>query len=204
MKQKSLVVSKRKDPRTARTIMQIDGAFVAFMQRRAYSGIRVGDITKKAGVGRATFYAHYISKHELLRSQIRRIVVPMLKEQPQAPYLFNCTMLFVHISHAQFAFRSLMTGSSRLIAERIIRDCVEERVVSVLSRNETPLAESVVPRFVAASLITLIVWWIENDLKSSPAEMQSAYQALVGGGLQAHGAFNIKPTYHHPHQSPDP
>ncbi len=185
MKQKSLCVSKRSDPRTAHTRSQIDGAFVTLMQRRAYSGIRVSDITKKAGVGRATFYAHYTSKHELLRSQIRRIVVPMLKEQPQTPHLFDCTLFFAHITHARFVFRSLMAGASRFIAERIIRDCLEERVLSTLAHSEGSVAESAAPRFVAASLITLIVWWIENDLKSSPAEMQGAYQALVGGGLRA-------------------
>lgn len=185
MKQKSLTVSKRNDPRTTRTIGQIDGAFVTLMQRRAYSGIRVSDITKKAGIGRATFYAHYLSKHELLRAQIRRIVAPKLREQPQAAYLFDCTTLFVHITHARFAFRSLMTGSSRIIAERIIQDCLEERVLSMLTRNEASVTESVAPRFVAASLVTLIVWWIENDLKSSPAEMQGVYETLVGGGLQA-------------------
>ncbi len=186
MKQKSLTVSKnRNDPRITHTIGQIDDAFVALMQRRAYSGIRVSDITKKSGVGRATFYAHYQSKHELLRSQIRRIVVPMLREQPQAAHLFDCTMLFVHISQAQFAFRSLMTGSSRIIAERIIQDCLEERVLSTLTRNWTTAAESVTPRFVATSLVTLIAWWIENGLRSSPTEMQDVYQTLVGGGLQA-------------------
>jgi AcrR family transcriptional regulator len=188
MKQKSPSVSKRDDPRAVHTLRQIDSAFVALMQRRAYSGLRVSDITKKAGVGRATFYAHYASKHELLRSQIRRFVVPMLAELPEAPYLFDCTAFFEHVVQAQFAYRSLMTGASRLIAERIVRDCLEARVCSAIARDDASVAQSAAPRFVAASLLTLVVWWIENDLKSSPAEMQRAYQALVGGGLAAIGS----------------
>jgi AcrR family transcriptional regulator len=185
MKQKSHSVSKSTDPRTAQTVRQIDAAFLGMMQRRAYSGIRVSDISKKAGVGRATFYAHYASKHELLRSQLRRVVVPMLIEHPEAPYLFDCTVFFEHIAHARFTYRSLMTGPSRLIAERIVRDCLEERVRSALARGAEFAEITAIPRFVAAALLTLVVWWVENDLRLSPARMQNAYQALVGGGLQA-------------------
>jgi AcrR family transcriptional regulator len=185
MKHKSHTVSNLDDPRTAQTLRQIDTAFFGMMHRRAYSGIRVSDITKKAGIGRATFYAHYASKHELLRSQIRRIVAPMLIEQPAAPHLFDCTTFFQHIAHAQFTYRSLMTGTSRLVAERIVQDCLEERVCAVLARRETSAQNSAIPRFVAATVLTLAVWWIENDTQLSPADMQGAYRALVGGGLQA-------------------
>ncbi len=185
MKHKSHTVSKPDDPRTAQTLRQIDDAFFGMMHRRAYSGIRVSDITKKAGIGRATFYAHYASKHELLRSQIRRIVAPMLIEQAEAPHLFDCTAFFQHIARAQFTYRSLMTGASRLVAERIVRDCLEERVCAVLAHRETSEQNSAIPRFVAATVLTLAVWWIENDTKRSPVDMQCSYRALVGGGLQA-------------------
>lgn len=158
---------------------------MALMRRRVYSGIRVSDIAKKAGIGRATFYAHYQSKHELLRVQFRRVVFLLIKDQPQMTWLFDCAPLFAHIKEAQFAFRSLMTGSSRLVTERIMRDCLEQRVLTTLANNETSVAHSAAPRFVAASLMTLIIWWVENGLQSTPAEMQAAYRAFVGGGLQA-------------------
>jgi AcrR family transcriptional regulator len=185
MKHKSTSVRIGRDRRTVHTIRQIDSAFVAMMQRRMYSGLRVSDITKKAGVGRATFYAHYASKHELLRSQLRRIVVPMLRERPEAPHLFDCTVFFEHVAHAQFTYRSLMTGASRLIAERIVRDCLEERVRCALKQRVIATDMGAIPRFVASTLLTLVIWWIENELQLTPTEMQSAYQALVGGGLEA-------------------
>jgi AcrR family transcriptional regulator len=193
MKHKSTSVPKNKDRRTAHTIRQIDSAFLAMMQRRMYSGLRVSDITRKAGVGRATFYAHYASKHELLRSQLRRIVIPMLKEEPGAPHLFDCTMFFEHIAHARFTYRSLMTGGSRLIAEGLVRDCLEERVRRALEKRVTPAEMGAIPRFVASTLLTLVIWWVENEFQSTPAEMQKAYQALVGGGLEAIGSARPPP-----------
>src|SRR5512143_2071165 len=66
------------DQRVARTRDLLDAAFVALLHRRTYEAIRVGDIVRKAGVGRATFYAHYATKHDLLQSQLRRIVFPMI------------------------------------------------------------------------------------------------------------------------------
>jgi AcrR family transcriptional regulator len=193
MKHKSTSVRKARDRRSARTIRQIDAAFVAMMQRRMYSGLRVSDITKKAGVGRATFYAHYASKHDLLRSQLRRIVVPMLREQAEASHLFDCTVFFEHVAHAQFTYRSLMTGASRLIAERIVRDCLEERVRYALEQRVIAFEMGAIPRYVASTLLTLVIWWIENELQLTPTEMQSAYQALVGGGLEAIGSARRPP-----------
>ena len=84
MKQQSISVCKAPDPRASLTLAQIDAAFIALMTRRAYEGIRVGDITTKARVGRTTFYAHYNSKHDLLRSKLIRITLPLLAEQPSS------------------------------------------------------------------------------------------------------------------------
>ena len=79
-KQKSRSVSKAAagrngaaqpaDIRAVRTRQQINSAFVMLMHRRSYDSMRVSDITRKAGVGRATFYAHFTSKDDLLRSQL--------------------------------------------------------------------------------------------------------------------------------------
>ena len=69
--------SKKKDERVVRSRKRLDAAFVELLHRRAYGNMRVSDIAKKAGVGRATFYAHYPSKDHLLRSQFDRFVAPM-------------------------------------------------------------------------------------------------------------------------------
>lgn len=190
-KHKSRTVSKVNDPRAAASRAKINAAFVTLLhRRRSYAGIRVSDITRNAGVGRATFYAHYDSKHDLLRAEMRSVVVPMLVASRSSACLFDCTRFFAHIRHVPLIYRSLTQGASHLITERIMQECFEERVAAELKRlaprypGPSAVVEAVAARFVAASLLALVAWWVENDTKASPTEMQAAFESLVDGGLR--------------------
>jgi AcrR family transcriptional regulator len=111
-KQKSASVSHRrdqtrKDERIRRTRIQIDAAFVELLHRRHYGSIRVSDITKKAHIGRATFYAHYPDKDTLLRSQFDRIVAPMIG-RAHGTSAIDATAFFDHIRTAPHFYKTLM------------------------------------------------------------------------------------------------
>ncbi len=143
-------------------------------------------------MGRATFYAQYASKHELLRYELRHVVVPLARSQPQSACLLDCRALFDHIRHARRIYRSLTSGPSRLVTEGIVQDCLEERIALELRSSQSNAASrrggenvvgNVLPRFVAASLLTLIAWWVENDAAVSSEEMQSAFESLVSGSF---------------------
>lgn len=54
------------DRRTARTRRSLLNAFIELVLERGYSAIGIGDIVKRADIGRSTFYAHFRSKDELL------------------------------------------------------------------------------------------------------------------------------------------
>ncbi len=53
------------DPRVRRTRKLIEDAFRALLTERPYSQIAVGDVTARATVNRATFYAHFDNKEQL-------------------------------------------------------------------------------------------------------------------------------------------
>lgn len=186
-KHKSRSVSKLNDPRAIASRRRIDAAFLELLHRRRYAGIRVSDITRKARVGRATFYAHFSSKHELLRAQLRDVVIPMIAVRPEREFPYDCIAFFEHVRQARPIYRSVTSGDSRLVVERIVQECLEERICAALpSRRRVaggPVAYSVLGRFIAASLLTLIAWWIEQDAAATTEDMQHAFEALVGGGL---------------------
>ena len=121
-------IVKPVDLRVARTRGQIDAAFVAMLHRRAYVGIRVGDIARKAGVGRATFYAHYATKHDLLQSQLRRIVCPMIVATHDSACPIDATALFAHLAASPRIYHGLMTGDSGPLVQRMLLTCFEERL----------------------------------------------------------------------------
>jgi AcrR family transcriptional regulator len=189
--QKSESVAHGVDPRVERTQACIGAAFFALLSRRTYGRISVSSIASKAGIGRATFYAHFESKDALLRSELQRVVLPMLMELPGDPCLVDCTALFGHVQHARAIYRSLTSGTTRVITERIVQDAFEERIHAILlgrvARGAAPRRGSpgFVSRFVAGTILAMIAWALEQDEASSPVRMQATYRLLVGSALAA-------------------
>ena len=180
-------VGKPVDVRVARTREQIDAAFVAMLHRRTYVGIRVGDIARKAGVGRATFYAHYATKHDLLQSQLRRIVCPMIVATRDRACPIDATALFAHLAASPRIYHGLMSGDSGPLAQRMLLTCFEERLRELGStQGDRGIGGALVPdgladRFIASSLLTLVSWCIEVRDTRTPADLQRVYAALIGG-----------------------
>jgi AcrR family transcriptional regulator len=60
------------DPRVKRTRVLLEDAFMALIQEKGFQSVTVQDITERAGVNRATFYAHFPDKYALLDHNIRQ------------------------------------------------------------------------------------------------------------------------------------
>ncbi|PWH17199.1 MAG: hypothetical protein DDG60_02850 [Anaerolineae bacterium] len=60
----------RLDPRVKRTRKLIQQAFSELLTEKGFTNITVQDITERAEVNRATFYAHYPDKYALLEENI--------------------------------------------------------------------------------------------------------------------------------------
>lgn len=185
-------VRETKDRRITRTRERIDAAFVGLLGWRAYGNIRVSEITRKARVGRATFYAHYSSKDDLLRSQFDRIVSPMLAITALGVCPLDATRLFDHIRSAPKFFKALMAGPDVGSAPRVLRDCFERSACQALDARESKLLATVeerdlemavVTRFVAASLLAVIECWAQKQSAATPETLQVIFGRLVGQGL---------------------
>jgi AcrR family transcriptional regulator len=61
------------DPRVRRTRGYIQGAFRELLNEKGFKSITVREITERADVNRATFYAHYADKYELLNVTLEAI-----------------------------------------------------------------------------------------------------------------------------------
>lgn len=182
-----------KDQRVLRTRRQLDVAFVELLHRRSYGNIHVSDITKKAGVGRATFYAHYASKEELLRSQFARIVAPMLALTPDEACPLDATAFFAHVFSSARIYKALIGGVESGAAPTVLRDCFEERVRQALHRRkilaalpaESAMRQAIISRVVASSMLAVIESGMESNPAPSPQEAQAILRKFVGGGLTA-------------------
>ena len=186
MKQQTQAVSKRPpDARVERTRLCIDRAFVQLLSVRSYRSLTVHDITRKADVGRATFYAHFESKDELLRSQFTRVILPIVKARPDTPYLLDCTALFEHVLSAPQLFRNIMSGGEGSGA-RVIRTALEEHVQAMLavrSAHTNDVPQELLARFVVSTLLAVIIHALQSKATESPQQLQARFARLAGSGL---------------------
>lgn len=174
-----------KDERVRRTQARIDAAFVELLFRRPYGDIRIGDITRKAHVGRATFYAHYSDKDDLLRSQFERIVTRMLV--PNKGSLLDGTAFFAHVGSSPEIYKSLM-GPGGGSAPRVVRESVEahvRRLLSFTEKSNLDLKQVAMARFVASALISVTECWLERGAGESPKQVQTLFAEFVGSGVRA-------------------
>src|SRR5437588_12966056 len=65
------LVEKRVDPRVKRTRQLLQRAFLELFAEKGMASISIQDITDRATVNRATFYAHFPDKYALLDSIVR-------------------------------------------------------------------------------------------------------------------------------------
>jgi AcrR family transcriptional regulator len=64
------MITQKNDPRVIRTRQLIQNAFRSLNLEKDFKKITVRDITERATINRATFYAHFTDKYELLDSTI--------------------------------------------------------------------------------------------------------------------------------------
>jgi len=61
---------EKRDPRVVRTRGALDDALKSLLMERRFDEITVQDIAGRAGVNRATFYAHFQDKYDLLEASL--------------------------------------------------------------------------------------------------------------------------------------
>ncbi len=71
MLSKPAELTDKLDPRVKRTHQLLSRAFVDLIKEKGFQAISVQDITTRAGINRATFYAHFQDKYALLDYYIR-------------------------------------------------------------------------------------------------------------------------------------
>src|SRR5919198_534909 len=78
------VKARAVDRRIQRTQQLLRSALMSLIQEKGFESLSVQDIIDRANVGRATFYAHFDNKEDLLASGIEELRIALRHRQQQA------------------------------------------------------------------------------------------------------------------------
>ncbi len=104
--------SPKVDPRVLRTRKLLEDAFRALLCERPFSEISVADITERATVNRATFYAHFEDKGHLAATMMSEDLHHAVIERLKPPVAFSPASV-TEVAVAMFEFMARTLGGCR-------------------------------------------------------------------------------------------
>jgi len=180
------------DRRVLRTRTALADALVALIRRMDYERITVEDILAEANVGRATFYAHFTSKDDLLRKSVdrlRALLVAAFEGGAGAPFARDPSWspsrtLFEHV--ALFADVQSALGSGR--GGAILRAALDEAIAGFLravlpAKLHSDLPRELVILDLVARVTTVLRWWLEHRPDMTAAQAHHVLDQLLSARL---------------------
>jgi len=174
------------DPRVLRSKRALGDALVELLHERSFDEITVQDILDRAGVGRATFYAHYRNKQDVLHSGVEHLFVFLdgVLDRPSSagPRLVPVTEFLEHIREAD-VFIASIRASGRF---EELSDLIVAFVADMISRRIAPserviatMSPALLSRMLAAAFMEMFRWWMEQPARETPERMDAIFQALA-------------------------
>lgn len=195
------------DRRKYRTRRLLRKALFELMLEKGYEAITIEDITQRSDLGRTTFYLHYKDKEELLLESIKT-VAEELKEQilselekenaPSkreavdiAPGQKVIQMIMEHIAANASLYLPILRGEGTPYAPAYIRQIIYQGAIEFFSDNKTlgniseksSYSIEILATFFSSSLMGIMTWWLENNMRLSPEEMANIYRHLLRSGI---------------------
>src|SRR6266567_1862681 len=181
------------DRRSQRTHRLLAGALVALLSENRYTDLTVQDILDRADIGRTTFYRHYWDKDDLLASEIERVLDVLSRQTTARTYNRLLPLpsfeLFLHLQEQHTLYRALVRGQAidvvlNAVKTRLIEQ-IEQHWRQILVKPIDDLRVQVAAQSVVGTFVTLLQWWMENDMQLYPAQMDAYFRQLTLPGVQA-------------------
>lgn len=183
----------QEDRRTRRSRQLLRDALLALLREKRYEDISVQDIIERADVARSTFYVHYIDKDDLLvgkwgvfASNLGHHAELMAHEERDSRAIFPTRVWFQHIQAQEDILRIIARDSAIELAMKTLHGILRKDIQVKVERHlpeDGLIPSSLAIDYMASSLMTLIKWWIRNDMNYPSQQMDKIFQQLVIPGV---------------------
>jgi len=186
-------MTKNEDRRVRRTQELLRAALFALIQEKGFERLSVQDIIDRANVGRATFYAHFDNKEDLLLSGFDALRDSLRERQREAlssrttaderAFAFSHDML-AHVNEHRHLFKAMAGKRSGVAVQNVLRklviDLVRDDLKAMIEGIESHRAVTdAVVEFIAGGLFGLLVWWLGSKDRLSVEEMNALFRRFA-------------------------
>lgn len=178
------------DPRVIRTRRLIMDAFIHLSMKKEFKDITVHDITAEATVNRATFYYHFIDKHDLLEKVMKEAFMNTVFNEINEHKELNPTTIinvFLSVTNFQVALSKQCRGSFetfKTTIEAIIQKELEKVFHQMLlSRPSSGSDESlrIAAVMLSWTILGVSVDWQRNNTGIPEEYIKSAIPYMTNG-----------------------
>jgi AcrR family transcriptional regulator len=153
---------KSPDRRVQRTRLALMSAFIELVLTQGYEALTAGDISRKANVGRSTFYLHYTGKAALLAESMRKPSNQMaacvggnLTAQQLVP-------LLEHFREQRTVNQTFFADPIRSLWVKSLAALIEPRLAARTRGTGSELPRSLIALMIAEMQIALITHWLTS------------------------------------------
>lgn len=190
-------MAKKKDRRVERTQQLLQAALLALIKEKEFDAISVQEIIDRANVGRATFYAHYDNKEDLLESGFEDLLSKLKGRQSEAragkssldEQLFAFSHhLLDHADEHRDILPSMVSQRGGALIQHLLRHLlvrvVREDVNTMMPKAGAVPKEAIV-QFIAGGLYGLMMWWLSGKRRLSVEELDRLFRTLAIPAVKA-------------------
>lgn len=169
------------DRRQRKTREAIFTALVELLSKKDFAQITVGQIIEQADVGRATFYAHFETKDQLLQELCEELFCHLFDAMDghDHRHIFECEApdsVFLHLfRHLQKndnnILKLLSSRNSDLFLQYFkqgLKLLVEKQLPFFAARKSEQLPDSFWVSHIVATFLQTLRWWVDNGMLQTP------------------------------------
>jgi AcrR family transcriptional regulator len=188
------------DRRVRRTRRLLRQALLELVGEKGYDRVTVQDVLDRADLGRATFYAHFRDKDDLLLSGFDELLAALRSAMAlyevgahEAPGqgLETTRVLFDHVAAHRAVYRGLLNSRAGALVLRQARaELVTltrghfERVVAHRGARPT-VALEVLAEHTVGAMLGVLTWWLDAERSYSAAEIAATFERLTTPSVHA-------------------
>jgi transcriptional regulator, tetR family len=182
------------DRRQQKTRAAIFSAFEKLLSSKNYNRITVQEIIDEANIGRTTFYAHFETKDDLLKSLCEELFGHIvdsaldhthkhgLYSDKKRPESIFCHLL-QHLQENDNNILELLSCESNDIFLRYFKDCLSDLIRTQFSdslmKKTCDVPTDFLINHISGSFVEMVLWWINEKLKYTPEQLDEYFRCVL-------------------------